>query len=83
MKRIYNTLILFLLPFLAMAQNPGNDDFFTNIGKIYVVVAVIVILFIGIVFFLFFPMIIRAFLVTSDSIAIGIPCFFALRVSGF
>lgn len=55
MKRFISTiftLLLFSIPTIsAQADNP---DFFRSIGKIYVVVAVIVAMFIGIVLFLVF-----------------------------
>ncbi len=55
MKKILNTILLSALltalPFGAMAQNNGGD-FFANIGKIYVVVGVLLILFITIIIFL-------------------------------
>lgn len=38
----------------ALAQGSGGGDFFRNIGKIYVVVAVIVAVFLGIVVFLIY-----------------------------
>lgn len=55
MKRFTLTIfisLLFSIQFLA--AQAGNSDFFRNIGKIYVVVAVIVAMFIGIVLFLIF-----------------------------
>lgn len=51
MKVFCNLVILLLIPILVQAQSRG-DDFFSNIGKIYVTVAVILILFFGIVAFL-------------------------------
>ncbi len=48
--------LLFLLPFLSsdlLAQSE-NPDFVRSIGKIYVVVAVILAIFIGIVVFLIY-----------------------------
>ena len=48
-SKMIKIISLLLLPFLATAQQQANDDFFTNIGKIYVVLAVICILFLGIV----------------------------------
>lgn len=52
MKVICNLTALLLLPVLAQAQDQGGNDFFSNIGKMYVTVAVIVILFLGIIAFL-------------------------------
>ena len=46
-------LSLFFGPVLLHAQEPGGD-FFREIGKIYVVVAVILALFFGIVAYLFY-----------------------------
>jgi len=43
-----------LLQATAAAQNTGGNDFLRSIGKIYVVVAVIVAVFIGIVLFLIY-----------------------------
>ena len=53
MKKITPVLsLLFLLtPVLAHAENP---DFFRSIGKIYVVVAVVLAVFLGILFFLIY-----------------------------
>ena len=54
MKRsisIFSLLSCFLFqPVLALA---ANDDFMRSTGKIYVVVAVIILAFLGIVFYLF------------------------------
>ncbi|MGH1336127.1 MAG: CcmD family protein [Aureispira sp.] len=52
MKVICNLAALLLLPVLVQAQDQGGNDFFSNIGKMYVTVAVIVILFLGIIAFL-------------------------------
>ena len=52
MKVICNLAAFLLLPVLVQAQDQGGNDFFSNIGKMYVTVAVIVILFLGIVAFL-------------------------------
>ena len=54
MKRITNILLFILIPIFAFSQNTGANDFFSNIGKIYVVVGVIMILFVSIVGFLFY-----------------------------
>lgn len=51
MKKLINISFLLLLPFLLSAQN-GSGDFLDNIGKIYVVVGVLLILFLFIVLFL-------------------------------
>lgn len=45
-------MTLVLLPMLAQAQTSTVDDFFNNTGKIYVVVGVILLLFLGIIAFL-------------------------------
>lgn len=50
-KRLLFTVILSICMFLLHAQG-NSDDFFRSTGKIYVVVAVIVVVFIGIVAFL-------------------------------
>ncbi len=54
MKRFNSILTLtigfFLNPFFVQA---ANEDFMRSVGKIYVVVAVIVLAFLGIVFFLY------------------------------
>lgn len=54
MKRIISTLLFSWIPLLSFCQSNTSNDFFGNIGKIYVVVGVILILFAGIVAFLFF-----------------------------
>ena len=43
-NRIYTSLFL-LLPFVAFAQESQANDYFGNIGKIYVVAAVMLLLF--------------------------------------
>lgn len=43
---------VFLLPCLTFAQTPAMDSTMVKNGKIYVVVAVLVVIFIGIVLFL-------------------------------
>lgn len=55
MKKLALTLIigLFLTSNQLLAQS-SNPDFFRSIGKIYVVVAVIIAIFIGIIFFLIY-----------------------------
>lgn len=52
MKKCTNILLLNLIPLFGMAQATVSNDFFGNIGKIYVVVGVIMILFLSIVAFL-------------------------------
>lgn len=52
MKVICNLVLFFLAPMLAQAQGQGGNDFFSNMGKMYVTVAVILILFFCIVAFL-------------------------------
>jgi len=52
-KTIFTTLLLCLFSLTASAQF-GEPDFFRSIGKIYVVVAVIIAIFIGIVIFLIY-----------------------------
>lgn len=54
MKVICNLTALLLLPTLVQAQEQGGNDFFSNIGKMYVTVAVIVILFLGVIGFLIY-----------------------------
>ncbi len=51
MKKIQNILIFSLFPLLLSAQD-GSGDYLDNIGKIYVVVAVLLILFFAILIFL-------------------------------
>lgn len=45
--------VLFSLPQLVAAQSPAMDSQMVKNGKIYVVVAVLVVIFIGIILFLF------------------------------
>lgn len=52
MKKIFSLLLSLTFATVLLAQNAASSDFFRNIGKIYVVVAVIAIVFLGIVFFL-------------------------------
>ena len=55
MRKIISTLvILFFITTNLLAQNDGGGDFLRSIGKMYVVVAVIVTIFIGIISFLIF-----------------------------
>lgn len=48
------TILQLLFTISAAAQGTGGSDFLRNIGKIYVVVAVIVAVFLGIVVFLIY-----------------------------
>ena len=50
LKSLTTLLLLFIYNFL-FAQNE-NQDFFRSVGKIYVVVAVLLIIFFGIILFL-------------------------------
>ncbi len=52
MKKIFSLLYSIFFTTLLAAQSAESSDFFRNIGKIYVVVAVIALVFLGIVFFL-------------------------------
>lgn len=54
MKRSFLSLLLFMLSLTNVLAQGDHQDFMRNIGKIYVVVAVIVSAFIGIVVFLIF-----------------------------
>lgn len=54
MKKMLLTVTILLLTFTASFAQAGNPDFLRSIGKIYVVVAVIVAVFIGIVIFLIY-----------------------------
>ncbi|EJF52455.1 hypothetical protein SapgrDRAFT_0712 [Saprospira grandis DSM 2844] len=51
MRKTYNSLILMLLATVSLsAQSPSTQtDFLESTGKIYVVVAVILLIFIGII----------------------------------
>jgi len=53
MRKATLSFLLLLSANLLLAQGSGTD-FFRNIGKIYVVVAIIVVTFIGIAMFLFY-----------------------------
>jgi len=53
MRKTALSFLLLLSANLLLAQG-GESDFFRNIGKIYVVVAIIVATFIGIAIFLFY-----------------------------
>lgn len=52
MKRILLSLVALFLSYPMLLAQSNDSDFMRSIGKIYVVVAVIVALFIGIVVFL-------------------------------
>lgn len=52
MKRFLNLLVLMALPFLSIAQDVEMADLLHENGKIYVVVGVIAIIFVGIVVYL-------------------------------
>lgn len=52
MKRLINSLLLALLPFLSMAQDVEMAEVMRSNGKIYVVVGVIAIIFVGLVVYL-------------------------------
>lgn len=51
---IISILICLLLPIFGMAQQRDDADFMRSMGKIYVVLAVILVIFLGIVTFLIF-----------------------------
>ncbi|GAB1396233.1 MAG TPA: hypothetical protein PKN57_06545 [Saprospiraceae bacterium] len=42
------SLVFFILSAIRLSAASGGEDFMSNIGKIYVVIAVIVLIFIGI-----------------------------------
>ncbi len=53
-KRVILQVFLWLfLPVILLAQN-GESDFMRSVGKIYVVVAVVVMIFIGLIIFLIY-----------------------------
>lgn len=54
MRRFALIIINVLLPLSALLAQSDGGDFMRSIGKIYVVVAVIIAVFIGIVFFLIY-----------------------------
>jgi len=54
MKRIVSLLLLSLAILPQLVAQNNEQDFMRSIGKIYVVVAVIIAVFLGIVFFLFY-----------------------------
>jgi uncharacterized protein YybS (DUF2232 family) len=52
MKRMINSFLLALLPFLGMAQGVEMAELMRSNGKIYVVVGVIAIIFVGLIVYL-------------------------------
>ena len=52
MKRLLQTLALMLLPFLTLASEVDMADTMRSNGKIFVVVGVIAIIFVGLVVYL-------------------------------
>ncbi len=55
MKKLISFLLLVLLPFMSLlSQEVEMADVMRSNGKIYVVVAVMAIVFLGIAFFLFY-----------------------------
>ena len=52
MKRLLNLLVLLALPIITFAQDVEMADLLHENGKIYVVVGVIAIIFVGIVVYL-------------------------------
>lgn len=54
LKLIFNVFIIIILSLQSALAQGGSEDFFRNIGKIYVVVAVVMATFIGIVLFLIY-----------------------------
>lgn len=49
--RVFNILMLMMLSFFANAENAAEDLFYSH-GKIYVVVAILLIIFISIIVYL-------------------------------
>ncbi|MBL7832116.1 MAG: CcmD family protein [Saprospiraceae bacterium] len=47
-KKLSLTGFLMIITFVKLLAQEGQEDFMNNIGKIYVVIAVIVLIFIGI-----------------------------------
>ena len=52
MKQLLNTLLLLMLPFITLAQDIEMADTMRSNGKIFVVVGVIAIIFVGLVVYL-------------------------------
>ena len=52
MKRIITSFLFLILPFISKAQEVEMAELLRSSGKIYVVVGVIVIIFIGLVVYL-------------------------------
>ena len=53
-KKTGTTATVLFLALIALSAQAGSSDFMRSLGKIYVVVAVIVAIFIGIVLFLIY-----------------------------
>ena len=54
MRKLISILTTTLFPLSALMAQDGGSDFMRSIGKIYVVVAVIIAIFVGIVLFLIY-----------------------------
>ena len=55
MRKIVTIILAFQIMFIqSMNAQSNNPDFMHSVGKIYVVVAVLVAIFIGIILFLFY-----------------------------
>ena len=58
MKKISKQILLLALflstTFLGMAQSPPSEDFMRSMGKMYVVIAAVGIIFLGIILFLIY-----------------------------
>ena len=52
MKQLLNTLLLLMLPFITLAQDIEMADTMRSNGKIFVVVGVIAIIFVGLIVYL-------------------------------
>lgn len=52
MKQLLNTLLLLMLPFISLASEIEMADTMRSNGKIFVVVGVIAIIFVGLVVYL-------------------------------
>jgi CcmD family protein len=52
MKRLINLVLLALMPFLSLAQDVEMADILHQNGKIYVVVGVIAIIFVGLLVYM-------------------------------
>ena len=51
-KTVFSFAFILLMYYTAFANNAVNQDFMRSIGKIYVVVAIILLIFFGIIAFL-------------------------------